>query len=97
MEVSGIVNDWAFVRTGSTKILFPRVSVARVLVGMIIGVVTASSIGLLAEMIMGMGSNFGAATWIITGPETTFGGAISGEKILPLQVILLVPAILLMS
>ena len=64
---------------------------------MIIGVVTALSIGVLAEMIMGVGVTFGAATRIIMGPETAFGGAISGEKILPLRVILLVPAILLMS
>ena len=32
-----------------------------------------------------------------TGPTTAFGGEISGEKILPLRVILLVPVILLMS
>ena len=61
------------------------------------GVVTASSIGALAEMIMGMEVTFRAAMGMITGPETAFGGAISGEKILPLRVILLVPAMLLMS
>ena len=54
-------------------------------------------IGVLTEMIMGMGVTFGAATRMITGPEIAFGGEISGEKILPLRVILLVPAILLTS
>ena len=61
------------------------------------GVITASSIGALVEMIMGTEVTFGAATGMITGPETAFGGAISGEKILPLRVILLVPEILLTS
>ena len=60
-------------------------------------VVTALSIGLLAEMIMGVGVTFGASTGMITGPETAFRGAIYGEKILPLRVILLVPTILLTS
>ena len=45
----------------------------------------------------GYGSDLGAATWMITGPKIAFEGAISGEKILPLRVILLVLAILLMS
>ena len=57
------------------------------------GVVTTSSIGALAEMIMGTKVTFGAAT----GPKNAFRGAIYGEKILPLRVILLVLAILLMS
>ena len=64
---------------------------------MITGVVMASSIGALAEMIMGTEVTFGATTGMITGPENAFGGEIFGEKILSLRVILLVPAILLMS
>ena len=54
---------------------------------MITGVVTASSIGAFAEMIMGTEVTFGAATGMITGLEIAFGGTISGEKILPLRVI----------
>ena len=67
--------------------------------GVIAGVVTALSVGVLAEMIVGLGIAFGGAitTGMITGPETAFRGAISGENILPLRVILLVPAILLIS
>ena len=86
-EVSGIANVCAFVRTGSIRILLPRVSVdsaARMSERVITGIVTVLSTGVLAEMIVGLGITFGAATWIITGPETTFGGAMSGEKILPL-------------
>ena len=64
---------------------------------MITGVVTTLSIGLLAEMIMGVRVTFRVATGITTGPETAFGGAIIGEKILPLRVTLLVPTILPMS
>ena len=64
---------------------------------MITGVVMASSIGARTEIIMGTEVTFGEATGMITGPETAFGGAVSREKILPLRVILLVPAILLMS
>ena len=40
------------------------------MVGMATGVVTASSIGALAEMIIGTKVTFGAAT----GPKTAFGG-----------------------
>ena len=47
----------------------------------------------LPDMIISTEVTFGAAT----GPKIAFRGAISGEKILPLRVILLVPAILLMS
>ena len=58
----------------------------------------ALSIGVLAEINVGLGTAFGGtATGMITGPETAFRGVISGEKILPLRVILLVPAMLLMS
>ena len=65
---------------------------------MITGVVTALSVGVLVEMIVGLGIAFGGVTTgMITGPKNDFGGEISGEKILPLQVILLVPAILLTS
>ena len=65
---------------------------------MITWVVTTLSIGVLLEMIIGLGTTFGGATiGMITGLETAFGGAISGEKILPLRVFLLVPAMLLMS
>ena len=63
------------------------------LVGISAGVVSFFSSGALAHMIIGTEVTFGAAT----GPKIAFGGAISGEKILPLRVILLVPAILLMS
>ena len=63
---------------------------------MITGVVTTLSVGVLVEMIVGPGTTFGGATTgIITGPETAFKGAIYGEKILPLRLILLVPAMLL--
>ena len=72
---------------------FPRVSAVGVLVGITAGVMSSLSIGALADMIIGTEVNFGAAM----GPKTAFGGAISGEKILPLRVILLVLAILLMS
>ena len=50
-------------------------------------------------MIVKLGITFGGATTtgMITGLETAFGGAISGEKTLPLRVILLIPAILLIS
>ena len=65
---------------------------------MITGVVTTLSVGVLLEMIVGLGTTFGGATaGMIAVPKTSFGGAISGEKILPLRVILLVPAILLIS
>ena len=57
------------------------------------GVVLSSSIGALTKMIIGTEVTFGAAM----GPKTAFGGTISGENIPPLQVILLVSAILLMS
>ena len=62
-------------------------------------IVTALSVGVLVEIMVGLGTTFGGATTtgMITGPETAFGGAISGENILPLRVILLVPAILLIS
>ena len=73
--------------------LFPRVSTVGVLVGITTEVVSSLLIGALTDMIIGTEVTFGAAT----GPKTTFGGAISGEKILPLRVILLVPTILLMS
>ena len=100
-EVSGIANDCAFIWTGSIRILLPRVSVnsaAGVSVGMITGVVTALLVGVLVGMIIGLGTAFGGVTiGMITGPETAFGGAISGENILLLRVILLVPAILLIS
>ena len=74
-------------------------SAAGMSVRVIEGVVTALSVGVLAEMIVGLGIGFGGATTIrmITGPETAFGVAISGENILPLWVILLVPTILLIS
>ena len=60
---------------------------------MITWIVTALLAGVFAEMIVGLGITFGGeiTTGMITGPETTFRGAISGEKILPLRVILLVP------
>ena len=64
---------------------------------MSVGIVIDLSIGVLAEMIMGVGVTFGIATGMITGQEMAFGGAISGENILPLRVILLVLAVLLMS
>ena len=50
-------------------------------------------------MIAGLGIAFGGAktTGMITGPEIAFGGEISREKTLPLRVILLVPAMLLIS
>ena len=44
-------------------------------------------------MFTGAGITLGA----VEGPKITFGGAISGEKILPLRVILLVPAMFQMS
>ena len=99
-EVSGIANDCASVWTGSIRILLPRVSVdsaAGMSVGVITVVVTALLVGVLAEMIIGLGTAFGGATTtrMMTGPETAFRGAISRENILPLRVILLVPAILL--
>ena len=101
-EVSGIATDCSFVRTGSTIIPFPRVSVDSAVgmsVGVITGIVTVLSTGVSAEMIVGPGVTFGGGATIvmITSPEIAFGGAISGEKILPLQVTLLVSAILLMS
>ena len=58
-----------------------------------IGIVLSLSVGTLAGTIIGTEVIFGTAT----GPKTVVGGAISGEKILPLQVILLVPTIFLMS
>ena len=69
------------------------------LVGVIARIVTSLSVGVLTEMIVGLGTSFGGATTtrMVTGPETAFGGAIFGENILPLRVILLVPAILLIS
>ena len=99
-EVLGIATDCAFFRTGSTRISLPRVTVdsaAGMSVGVITGIITVLSIGVLAEMIVGLGITFGGATTtrMIMGPETAFGRAIYGENILPLQVILLVPAILL--
>ena len=58
-------------------------SVAGVSAGVTIGTVVVVSTGTKVGM--------------ITGPITVFGGEISGENTLPLQVILLVPAMLLMS
>ena len=58
-----------------------------------IGIVLSMLVGTLAGTITGTDVIFGMAT----GPEIAFGGAISGEKILPLRVIFLVPAMLLMS
>ena len=58
-----------------------------------IGIVLSLSVGTLAGTITGVEVIFGT----VTGPKTAIGGAISGEKILPLRVILLVPTILLMS
>ena len=74
-------------------------STAEMSVGVISGILTSFSVGALVEMIVGLGIAFGGATTtrMITGPETAFGGEIYGENILPLRVILLVPAILLIS
>ena len=98
---SGIDNDCVFVLTDSTRTPFPRFSVnlvAGVLVGMITWIVIALLVRVLVDTIVGLGIAFGGETiGRITGPKTAFGGAISGEKIMPLRVILLVPAILLMS
>ena len=101
-EVSEIANVCAFVRTGSIKIHLPRVSVnsaAGMSVGVIIGIVTVLSTGVLSEIIVGLGITFGGATTtiMITGPEINFGGEIYGEKTLPLRVSWLVPAMLLIS
>ena len=101
-EVSGIANDCAFVQTGSIRILLREVSVDSAVgmsVGVITGVVSALLVGILVEMIVGLEIAFGGATTtgMIMDPETAFGGAIPGENILPLRVILLVPAILLIS
>ena len=57
-----------------------------VLVGITAGVVSSLPVGALADMIIGMEVTFGTTT----GPKTAFGGAISGEKILTLRVILLI-------
>ena len=80
----------------------PRVlvdSAIGMLVGVITGTATVLSTGVLEEMIAGLGIAFGGATItrMITGLEIAFGGEISRENTLPLQVILLVPAILLTS
>ena len=64
-EVSGIANDYAFVRTGSTKIPLPRVSydsVAGMSVGVMTGIVTVLSTRVLSEMIAGLGIAFGGVT-----------------------------------
>ena len=61
-EVSGIAKNRAFVRTGSIRILLPRVSVdsaTGISVGMITGVVSALSVGVLVEMIIGLRITFG--------------------------------------
>ena len=57
--------------------------------GTTLGVTISSIIGLHTDILTGTGS--------LKGPKTSLGGAISGEKILPLRVILLVPVILPMS
>ena len=49
--------------------------------------------GVLADMLTGTGVTLGVAE----GPKISFGGVISGDKILPLRVILLVPAMFPMS
>ena len=54
---------------------------------------TSYRIGVLADMFTGVEITLGAAE----GPKIAFGGAISGEKILPLRVTFLVLAMLLMS
>ena len=76
-EVSGIANDCAFVRTGSIRILLPRVSVDSV-AGMSVGVITEVVIALsvrVLDMIGGLGTTFEGATTtgMITGQEITFG------------------------
>ena len=57
------------------------------------GVTTSSIIGVIADMFTGTGVTLGEAE----GPKISFGGAISREKILPLRVIFLVPAMFPMS
>ena len=57
------------------------------MVGITIGVASSLLVGTLAGVITGTNVILGTAT----GPETAFGGEISGEKILPLWIILLVP------
>ena len=90
-EVSGMINSGALVLTGSSWIPFPQTSVATE--GITAGVVTSSMIGILAYVFTDVEITLGAAE----GPRISFGGAIFGEKILPLRVTLLVPEMLLMS
>ena len=74
-EVSGIAIDCAFVRTGSIKIPLPRVlvdSVAGMSVGVITGIVTVLSIGVLEEMIAGLGIAFRGATTNDYGSRNSF-------------------------
>ena len=60
--------------------------------GITTGVVISSRIGVLADMFTGVEITLGVAE----GPRIAFGGAIFGEKILPLWVTFLVLEMLLM-
>ena len=87
-----MTNGRALVLTGSSWIPFPLSSSAAE--GTTTGVITSSIMtGVLADMLTGTGVTLGAAE----GPKIALGGEISREEILPLRVILLVPAMFPMS